>query len=245
LDDLTINVDCPDGGWQGYTIWPFKAPTAHITGLTASWRVPQPPANKTGDQVLFIFNGIESSSEKSVPGGILQPVLQWTKAGWAVRSWYVRADFDPIAYPDVPDWSKSKSQGEIDNNDKGRCYTKAVSVNPGQTITGTITGGIDVNGKYDYTCALAVDAVNQNDTMLRVTDIRELSYPVCAVESYGIRDDHKDEDYPSGSITMTDIALQIDGGSVNNIQWRDSKRKGGDYDPTSSMAGKKIEFKRT
>jgi hypothetical protein len=44
---------------------------------------------------------------------------------------------------------------------------------------------------------------------------------------------------------MTDINIQIDLGSVNNIQWNESKKKGGDYDPHSSMQGKKIEFQRT
>jgi hypothetical protein len=243
LDNLTINVDCPEGGWQGYTIWPFKAPTAHITGLTATWQVPPPP-DYSGDQILFIFNGIESSSTKTVPGGILQPVLQWTRTGWAVRSWYVRADFDPVAFPDVPDWTKYKSQADIDKDDVGRCYTKAIPVNRGDKITGTITGGL-VNGKYNYTCSLAVGGVNQNDAKLSVMDIPELSYPVCAVESYGIRDNYKDKDYPAGLITMTDVGLQIDGGSVTNIQWKESKKKGGDYDPHSSMQGKKIEFKRT
>lgn len=247
-DTLIISIGCPDGGWQGYAVWPFKAPTAHITKLTASWQVPAAPKNSTGDQILFIFNGIESSSTKTVPGGILQPVLQWTKAGWAVRSWYVRADFDPVQSPDVPDWSAFKSQDDIDKKDKGRCYTPAVPVNPGQTIMGTITGGIDSNGKYNYISSVAVDGVLKNDTVLSVKDIPELSYPVCAVESYGVRHDiqnNTDDDYPTGSITMTAVALQVDGGSVNNIQWKESQRKGADYDPHSRMQGKVIEFKRT
>ena len=82
---LTIKIDCPDGGWQGYAFWRNKSSTDHITTFVANWQVPLAPSNQE-DQIVFIFNGLESVTGRGATGGILQPVLQWTKSdGWYMR----------------------------------------------------------------------------------------------------------------------------------------------------------------
>jgi hypothetical protein len=112
---------------------------------------------------------------------------------------------------------------------------------PGQKITGTIEGGQDGSGKFNYACSLSIDDQNQSDTKLTLNDIPELVYAVCAVESYGVKS--HPSDYPSAPITMTDAGLQVQHSSVNPIQWAESKKLGADYNAKSSMGGQKIEFK--
>lgn len=240
LKSLTINIDCPDGGWQGYTLWRNKSSVAHITKLAATWKVPAPPSKDEG-QIIFIFNGLESLTGPNAVGGILQPVLQWTSTGWAIRSWYVKADFDPLKYSQLPPPDTAVNQGDLEI--EKRCYSKAATVTTGQTITGTIEGGRDVSGKFNYTCSLAVDGQNQSDTVLSLANVPELVYAVCAVESYGVTANPPDPDYPADPITMTSVDLQVQQNPVRPIQWTESKKAGRDYTARSMMAGQKIEFK--
>jgi hypothetical protein len=239
LRRLTINIDCPDGGWQGYTLWRNRSSTEHITKIVATWQVPPAPTNQEG-QIIFIFNGLESISRPSAPGGIVQPVLQWTNAGWAIRSWYLTADFDPVTYPQLPDPNRAVGQDHL--GDENRCYSKAVTVMAGDTITGTVEGGRDVSGKYNYVCSLARNNQPQSDTVLSLTDIPEPVYAVCAVESYGINVNPPNADYPADPITMSSIDLQVQQNSISPIQWQESKRAGRDYSVRTMMAGRKIEF---
>jgi hypothetical protein len=241
LNGLTINVWCPDGGWEGYTLWRNNSAIAHITKLVATWKVPPAPSTDVG-QIIFIFNGLESLTGPNTVGGILQPVLQWTTNGWAVRSWYVRADFDPVSNPQLPPAGTAVDQSGLAN--EKRCYSKAISVAVGQTITGTIEGGKDVSGKFNYTCSLTVDG-SPTGTVLRLTDIPEPVYAVCAVESYGVTAKPPNPNYPADPITMTSVNLQVEQNSVSPIQWMPSKKAGKDYIASTMMAGQKIEFKLT
>jgi len=239
LNGLTINMDCPNGGWEGYTLWRNQSSTQHITKFVATWQVPEPPINQE-DQILFIFNGLESVSAPNAVGGIVQPVLQWTRDGWAVRSWYVTADFDPVKYSQLPDPNIAVGQDHL--GDENRCYSKAVPVAKGNTIRGTIEGGRDATGKFNYTCSLDVNGQHQAITELKLSDIPEPVYAVCAIESYKITVNPVGPDYPTLPIVLSSVDLQVQQNSVSPIHWKSSK-KGKDYVPNPTTAGHKIEFK--
>lgn len=237
---LNINIDCPDGGWQGYAFWRNKSSTDHITKCVAKWQVPSAPANQE-DQIIFIFNGLESVSDRGVTAGILQPVLQWTKAdGWYIRSWYVMADFDPVAHPALPSLTKKVEQSQP-GGDNHRYYSKAVQVFTGNTITATIEGGKDATGKFNYTCSMAVNDQPKPDTKLSFSDIPELVYAVCAVESYGITAKPRQQDYPANPITMSSIVLEVQQAPVTPNPWKTSDKIGGDFEVTA--VGDNVEFK--
>ncbi|MBP0115411.1 MULTISPECIES: hypothetical protein [Bradyrhizobium] len=238
LNGLTINIDCPDGGWQGYTLWRNRSTSDHITKFEANWVVPSPPTNDEG-QIIFIFNGLESVSGPNATGGILQPVLQWTTNGWFIRSWYVSADFDPMKYPNLPDPGSAVGQDHL--SDENRCYSKAIPVTTGDIITGSIEGGRDTGGKFNYVCSLSRNNQIQSDTRLKMDDISELTYAVCAVESYKVT--VTPADYPTAPIVLTSLDLQLENNPISPIQWTESKKAGRDFTAKSSMAGHKVEFK--
>jgi hypothetical protein len=238
LDRLTLHMDCPQqlNGWQGVAAWRNKNQTHHITSLTATWQVPKEPSKKT-DQIFFIFNGLESISALNKPGGILQAVLQWTKDGWAVRSWYVRADFDVNNYPGLP--AADTRQDDLTAGN-GRCYSKAVSVNVGDFIKGVITGNVDINGKFNYQCAILRNDTPVNDAGLSMPDIPEPVYAACAVESYNVTD--PSTQYPQDPITLTPIDLQVkQGSSVSPIKW-ETNNKGLQFTTTVSDQGNRVDF---
>jgi hypothetical protein len=237
---LTINIDCPEGGWQGYTLWRNKSSTDHITKFVAKWQVPKAPVNQEG-QIIFIFNGLESLSGPGVTGGILQPVLQWTRDGWYMRSWYVLADFDAAAHPDLPALNSRVDQSQP-GGDNHRYYSKAVPAATGDIITGTIEGGRDATGKFSYTSSLSLAGQVNQDTVLSFTDIPELVYAVCAVESYGVTlKPPRKPDYPADPITMSALDLQVQQRPVNPIVWEKSNKVGGDYVVTTASG--KLDFK--
>lgn len=239
LKKLTINVWCPDGGWQGYSLLRNKVggSTSTITKLVVTWSLPAAPVNNTGDQILFIFSGLESISKKKTPGGVLQPVLQWTATdGWAARSWYVQADYQPPDDPTVPDKNESIGPGHIKS--EKLCYTKAIPVTtPNATIIGTIVlDNKDVNGKCDYTCSLAVNGSTLTDTVLKVKNIPELTFAVTAIESYLTRKNPmKKDDYPASPITMKIIDLTLD--PPLSPPWKLSSPKGHDFTVAEPTAG--------
>jgi len=236
LTGLTIMIDCPDGGWKGYAWWRTGSSSEHITKFAATWQVPDNPHTTTGP-IIFIFNGLESVSSARGPGGILQAVLQWHNGEWYVRSWYVTAVFDPATYSNLPDPDAAVSQANL--GDEERCYSKAIKVAPGDTIVGTIEGGKDpTTGKFNYHCV--VEAKNQQEN-LALTDIPELVYAVCAVESYEVNDRQKD--YPSDPIMISQIDLQVNPTSPVTIDWQTNRNVGHDFKTSSGDGGQTIEFK--
>ena len=110
-------------GWICYAWW-NRANT--ITSFSTTWAVPPDPATHNG--LVYIFNGIQSSSM------IYQPVLQWGNNGWfggnywCVASWY------------------ADSQG-------GAAFHSApVTVNVGTELTGIMTlTGQSAQG-FSYNC---------------------------------------------------------------------------------------------
>jgi len=239
LTGLTINVDCPEGGWQGYTLWRNRSSTDQITKFAATWEVPKAPVNQK-DQIIFIFNGLESVSRRNVTGGILQPVLQWTSDGWYVRSWYVTADFDPVRYPTLPDLNTAVGQDQL--GAENRCYSKAVRVSTGDRIVGTIQGGRDATGRFNYTSSFGINGRHQPATELSLTDIPELVYAVCAVESYKVNDPPQ-PDYPADPIALSSLDLQVQHRPVTPIQWKKSKKVGRHYAASATTSGSKVQFK--
>jgi hypothetical protein len=116
-----------------------------------------------------------------------------------------------------------------------------VKVVTGDTITGTIQGGKDVTGKFNYTCSLAVNDQPKTETELPFVDIPELVYAVCAVESYGITAKPRQQDYPAAPITMSSTVLQVQQAPVTPNPWKTSDKIGGDFAVTA--AGDQVEFK--
>ncbi|MBR0850280.1 hypothetical protein JQ543_21215 [Bradyrhizobium diazoefficiens] len=242
LTGLTIMIDCPEGGWKGYSTWSTKSPNDQITKMEANWEVPSDPQN-SGKQIIFIFNGLESVSKLNAPGGILQPVLQWNKDHWSARCWYVTAEFNANDYPTVPKDDQERLTLGADH----RCYTKAIPAFTGDSVKGSITGGKDPSsGKFNYNCSISVTSKKNGDTktvQLAMPDIPELTYAVCAVESYEIA--NRATDYPSGPIKMSNIHLELDPSShsPDPIVWNPNPAVGHDFiTKTSDDAGHTVEF---
>ena len=240
---LTINIDCPQGGWQGYTFWRKPSSTGHITNFVATWTVPPAP-QVNDDQIIFIFNGLKSVSAGNAVGGILQPVLQWTKENqWLIRSWYIRADFDPVQYPALPDPTKTASNYNKDGTQDNRSYSIGVAVNPNDIIVGTIQGGINSNGKFNYNCSLKRNGQDAG-AALQLTDVPELIYAVCAVESYYVPEQPLSHVgfYPATQIGISSISLQVEQSSITPIGWIPSKTLGRDYNASKNAAGDTVTF---
>jgi hypothetical protein len=242
LKTFTIKVECPDGGWQGFASWRNPSPTSKpITKLVSKWQVPQPPTNSSGPQIIFIFNGLESLPTSNSPGGILQPVLQWTKdGGWFIRSWYVTSTFDPVS---VNNQLPLPADTQPYSATATRCYSKAIPVQAGATITGTIEGGKDSSGKFNYKCSIdnGIDKVE-----LAVTDVPELIDAVCVIESYNVQ--NKQTDYPNypNPVTLSSIDLQVLQTSLNSISWTVNKKQGKDYvADLFDATGQRIDLKPT
>jgi hypothetical protein len=258
---LTINMYCPLGGWQGYASWQPILPTDQMTKFVATWTVPPAPVNDKGPQIIFIFNGLESVSTLNAVGGILQPVLQWTNAGWFVRSMYMRADFDPTIISTLPGPTESKlsnydlaSPGPDGKAVDNRSYSQAVSVKKGSIIAGTIQIENDPKTGPTYICSLDVDGVTQNETKLPipVAKIPEFVYAICAVESYNTTrikpvkkgdPSYDPKDYPADPIVLSSVDLQIQQKSLISIDWTLSEKVGGDYIPDKTDGGHTVEFR--
>jgi len=241
LTGLTIQMNCPKGGWQGYAIWRADTPDDHqITRFVSTWQVPPEPKNNQGDQIIFIFNGLESVTSINSPGGILQPILQWTKTGWYIRSWYVTSNFDPVANPTLPDPNNSLSQANMAN--ENRCYSVAVKVKPGDKITGVIAGGMDTSGNFNYESSLLLNDQLQSNTVLSVSDIPQPCYAVCAIESYLVQ--NRATDYPGypNAITMSSVGLQVDQAAVTPVTWTLSKPPGKDFTTWQTPVGNSVAF---
>lgn len=101
-----------------------------VTSFSADWVVPNAPASND-NQVLFIWNGIENSTQADV----IQPVLQWGDdpigfTGWVIANWYV--------------WGPQGSGESLE--------TVPVEVSSNTALKGTVTyTGQQSDGSYDYT----------------------------------------------------------------------------------------------
>ena len=102
-----------------------------ITSFSTNWVVPNIPASND-NQVLYIWDGLENSTQSDV----IQPVLQWgngavanTSGGWLIANFYV--------------WGPSPGQSAI---------SESIPVSPGTILEGIITyNGQQSDGSYNYT----------------------------------------------------------------------------------------------
>jgi hypothetical protein len=143
-------------GWITYGSWTNNTGTP-VSRFTTNWVVPPAPSTNNG-QTIFLFNGIQNSTN------IYQPVLQWgpSAAGgggqWNVASWYV------------------------DGAGGTAFHTNLVGVNTGDVLNGvmTLTGQSPMGFSYD--CFFQGIA----NTSLPVMNIQELTWLVETLECYGI-----------------------------------------------------------
>ncbi|QQO14775.1 hypothetical protein JJB99_00825 [Bradyrhizobium diazoefficiens] len=235
---VNISVDCPEGGWQGYGWWRTRSQNEHLSTFTANWTVPAKPT-QDHDQLIFIFNGFESESSYT-PGGILQAVLQYYRGHWRVRCWYVTAAFNPDAYPTLPGDDDEKLQPDL--NKEQRCYTKSIEVSPNDLVTGTITRTDASSGKFNYVCTITVNNDTSKQEQLSMTDIPELVYAVCAVESYDLDPKKRDKEYPANPMTLSGLSLGVDPISPDPIAWSTNTTIGHDFITSTTDGGQSIEF---
>jgi hypothetical protein len=145
-------------GWITYADW-INSTGQPVSYFATTWNVPPPPTNTSGNQIIFLFNGLENQS------WILQPVLQWgvSAAGggqyWSIGSWFV------------------DGQGGAGH------FTKLTPVNPTDRLIGAmvITGSSPFGG-FNYQCGFA----GYPDSMLTVNSVDQLWYAVQVLEAYQI-----------------------------------------------------------
>jgi hypothetical protein len=143
-------------GWVVYTGW-TNTTGSPISRFATTWEVPEEPTN-TGDQTIFLFNGIQNSTM------IYQPVLQWgpSAAGggkrWSVASWYA------------------------DGETGASFHTDLVDVNVGDVLVGVMTLTGEADGKFNYNCEFA----GVPNTSLPIADVEELTWANETLEAYAV-----------------------------------------------------------
>jgi hypothetical protein len=143
-------------GWITYVSWTNSTGNP-VSNFTTNWVVPPAPSTDNG-QTIFLFNGIQNSTN------IYQPVLQWgpSAAGggsqWNVASWYV------------------------DGSGGTTFYTNLVGVNVGDVLTGVMTLTGQSPSGFSYDCFFQGIA----NTSLPVQNIQELTWLIETLECYGI-----------------------------------------------------------
>jgi hypothetical protein len=209
---LEIRMTCPNGGWVGVAGWNYDGAQGPITSFKSTSEVPKAPTNTGYGQILFLFNGLESLPDRTQPGrqpGILQPVLQWTLAdGWAVRSWYVPANYMPnmAALPAMNDERPFV-------NSETPAWTRATRVQWKDELTGIITfDGTYYVSKFNW---VPQSGNPQEVARLQVQNILPLTVPVAVIEAYrtggGLppRDGLVDLDMDDIEIVCADSALPV------------------------------------
>lgn len=229
---LVITMTCPNGGWVGTATWEYTG-TQQLKKFTATYFVPDKPA-KDDDQILFIFNGLESKPDTALlpdrPSGILQPVLQWTPAsidprsadweGWAVRSWYV-----PTTYkPDFDQMPKLADSAAF-NGAKNVAYTAATKVFAGDKLVGTIEwDGSKYVSKFAWTHRGQTATVASLPAKKAGTpDILPLVYVSAVIEAYRKKGVPATAPFDKknlvNAVAMTDIRLEAIDGSKPEPTW--------------------------
>lgn len=206
---LIIEMTCPISGWLGTALGTSYDPISNgvVKTFRATYTVPKQPADKD-DQILFIFNGVESLPGFGVTPGILQPVLQWTKAGtWAVRSWYV-----PVSHYANFATMPANADAKAFTNANTIAFTAAQTVDVGDLLTGEITLLNEDTGAYRSRFFLNGDEANPI-AQLDVTGIGPLTYPVAVIEGYRPKKNETDPFPPALTpkhlvdVQMDDVAL--------------------------------------
>ena len=171
----------------------FQSPKP-LKSFVTTWVVPAAPATND-NQLLYLFNGLQTSSL------ILQPVLQWGNngsfggAGWCVASWLADGQNGPAS------------------------HSPPVNVNPGDTLIGRITHDLDLAPPLfpfrgtQWSCEFV--GIASSGISVVVTD--EFLDCVETLECYSIS---RASDYPRSLVTaMTAIAITNQDGTAPALSW--------------------------
>ncbi|MEG9433717.1 hypothetical protein [Terriglobus sp. ADX1] len=168
------------GAWVTWANWQNTTSVA-ISSFATRWVVPPPP-RASGDQLVYLFNGLQD------PHGteILQPVLQLGVSGarggrfWSIASWHV--------------------------DSQGHAYcTPALPVQPGDQLKGLMTLVSSYSdGTHNYRC----EFVGREETCLMALGIPELTDTVETLEAYGLTEA---AEYPAmRDLSMNEISVETD-----------------------------------
>ena len=170
--------------------------------MTTTWTVPPAPKNdKTGNQLIYLFNGLQRSVSRKNPSGryILQPVLAWGYSPdggglcWSVASWY------------------------FDHKNRG-FKSPSVNVKEGNKLTGLIKM---TEPPHDHSFNYSCEFVGIDNTTLRVVGIGQLTVPVVALECTGIG---ASDDYPNTAVTsMQAIEVTTYAGPIELNSWHPTR----------------------
>ncbi|KAJ7458624.1 hypothetical protein FB451DRAFT_1508081 [Mycena latifolia] len=182
----TPPVPAEASGWVSYASW-LNSDTSPIASFTTTWTVPPVPVAQHG-QTIFLFNSIEPASGDA----ILQPVLQYgpSAAGggdfWAIATWYLFGDETFLTSP--------------------------VTVDVGQSLTGTIS----LVGQTDSTYSYSAQFAGIDGTALSINSTEALAWATETLEAYGVTEA---DDYPTGSTVFSGINIALAGGAVPDVAW--------------------------
>ena len=180
-------------GWITFAAYTESAANV-ITFMTTTWVVPPAP-KRQGDQLIYLFNGLQDSPVTH----ILQPVLQWGVSpdgggkNWAVASWFVDSSGNAFQTP-------------------------LVNVNEGDMLTGVMRLTGRTRGQFNYTCEFSGLAT----TVLRVHRTNQLVMPVETLECYSMTECR---DYPAAlftsmrsiSVNTSKSSLALNFGAVDSV----------------------------
>jgi hypothetical protein len=177
-------------GWVEYADW---TATETPGEFAATWHVPYVPASNVG-QTIFYF----PSYEPATGTAIVQPVLQYgvSAAGggsyWAIASWWVGAG-------------------------GAARYSSLLTVNPGDTIRGTITASnCDANGGCKFVIVTRDETID-NSRQLTVVETVPYTWTQAAVlEMYGVNDCSQ---LPSNDVSFSSFVFLDQNGSPLSATW--------------------------
>ena len=221
LGSLTINMECPFGGWVAYTSWENKSNTSKIQEFSADIVVPSSPPQNDG-QVVFVFHGLEGIPGRSREPAIIQPVLQWKYdpsggSGWSVRGWYVPAGYEPepsqlpaLDNERTPQWYQDNTNKPWDPSKP--LWTRAVVVQPNDRLHGVIS-----KTSSGYACWFNINGSAMQTAYLNVNNLDEMTFAVATIEAYKIsaadpKDNIKKNGYPQ-HIEMSPLNFVFSGGN--------------------------------
>jgi hypothetical protein len=175
--------------WIIYSKWE-NSTGSPIVYFSTKWVVPEPPTSEN-DQLIYLFNGLESKTGSY----IIQPVLQWgvSIAGggshWSISNWFVGFPNSGIAF-----------------------YGPLFEVYPNQELHGLITAQKQINGLFTYRSSFE----NIPNSELVIIDCEELVLAFETLECYKLTEF---SDYPnSPSTEMREIEIRLEGHPIT-IEW--------------------------
>jgi hypothetical protein len=177
-------------GWVEYADWRASETPGE---LATTWHVPAVPTSNVG-QTIFYFPSYETANGSA----IVQPVLQYgvSAAGggsyWAIASWWVGAG-------------------------GAARYSSLLTVNPGDTIRGTITAtNCDTNGGCKFVIVTR-DETLDNSRQLTVVETVPYTWAQAGVlEMYDVNGCNQ---LPANDVTFSSFVFNDQNGSPLSATW--------------------------